>query len=202
MTRPRWIGWVLVAATVVACSTNGTVTDPSSSPGAAAACPESPALADVIALDRDPGPLTIAFRPLYGHYAEAALACYGNSDLQFTAFVAAPEGLGGVVDYVIEPAWLVSRGHWLAVDDSIEPEGFYSGPFLPLAVPPAQEAVFDNLGGSWVVVSGHFADPAAETCRVTDRRLPVAPTAEETADICRTAFVVTGVQPAPPPSSG
>ena len=173
---------------------------PAPTTSSAAACPEDPTLADVIALDRDGGPMTAAFRPLYGTYAEAALACFGNKELQFVAFVAAPEGLGGVETYRIEPLWLVGRDHWLAVDDSMEPEGFASGPFMSVAVSPAGEALFADLDRRWVEVRGHFADPAAELCRVTDGAPPTAPTGPQAIEICRTSFVLTAIQPVPAPS--
>ena len=168
----------------------------------AAACPANPTLADVIALDQDGGPLTAAFRPLYGTYAVEALACYGDSDLRFVAFVAAPEGLGGVETYRIEPSWLVGRGHWLAVDESMEPEGFASGPFLPVFVPPADETAFAGLNAQWVEIHGHFSDPAANRCRVTEGTPPTAPTAPQAIEICTTSFVLTSIQlvPAPSPS--
>ena len=164
------------------------------------ACLEHPTLAELIALDLDPGALTVAFRPIYGTYSQAALACYHDKELRFAAFVAAPEGLGGVHEFLIEPSWLFARGHWLAVDDSKQPEGFFSGPFLPVAVPPAGEAAFAGLSNRWVEIHGHFADAAAETCKVTQGSPPEAPTADQAMEICRTAFVVTAAEPVPAPS--
>ena len=61
-------------------------------PSAVVACPENPTLADILALDADPGPLSVAYRPDYGTYAESAAACYDNAELRFTAYVASPEG--------------------------------------------------------------------------------------------------------------
>jgi hypothetical protein len=173
-------------------------------PSTAARCPTEPTLADLIALDRDPGPLTVAYRPIYGTYSEAATECYGSGELRFVAFVAAPDGLGGTRSYRIEPDWLVSRSHWIAPDDSKQPEGFFSGPFLPVAVPAAGETSFADLAGHWVEVRGHFADPAADTCRVTfGDGASMAPIHSESVEICRTSFVVTAIDgvPAPSPSS-
>jgi hypothetical protein len=81
-----------------------------------------------------------------------------------------------------------------------EPEGFFSGPFLSVAVPRARETAFEALRGSWVEIRGHFSDPAAEACKITEGSPPEAPTAEQAIEICRTAFVVTGSQPEPVPS--
>ena len=159
------------------------------------ACPENPTLADLVALDADPGPLSVAYRPDYGTYAESAVACYDNAELRFTAYVASPEGLGGLEEFVITPAWLVNRGNWIAVDDSREPEGFFSGPFLPVAIPPGEEPAFRDLSGQWVEISGHFSDATAAACRVTETLQPGGPSDAEAKDICRTGFAVTAMDP-------
>ena len=164
-------------------------------PSEVLACPESPTLADLVALDADPGPLSVAYRPDYGTYSEAALACYDDSELRFTAFVASPEGLGGLQEFVITPAWLVDRGNWIAVDDSLEPEGVFTGPFLPVAVQPGEEQAFHDLSGQWVEISGHFSDATAAACRVTEVLQPGGPTDDEAETICRTGFVVTAMDP-------
>lgn len=203
MRSPRFPILALAAAVlVVACSP---VPPPSATASAAAAgtvvptavrpCPENPTLADLVALDADPGPLSVAYRPDYGTYAEAAVACYDNAELRFTAYVASPEGLGGLQEFVIEPAWLVNRGTWIAVDDSLEPEGSHSGPFLPVAVQPGEEPAFHDLSGQWVEISGHFSDATAAACRVTETLQPGGPTDDEAKEICRTGFVVTAVDP-------
>ena len=143
----------------------------------------------------------MAFRPIYGTYSEAALACYRDRELRFTAFVAAPEGLGGARSYRIEPLWLASPGHWLAVDDSKQPEEFYSGPFLPVAARPRIEAALTDQDHRWVEVVGHFSDPAAEKCRVTlGSGEPSAPTADQAIEICRTSFVVSALKRVAAPS--
>ena len=82
----------------------------------------------------------------------------------------------------------------------MEPEGFASGPFMSVAVSPADEASFADLDRRWVEVRGHFADPAAETCRVTDGAPPTAPTGPQAIEICMTSFVLTAIQPVPAPS--
>lgn len=158
-------------------------------------CPENPTLADLVRLDADPGPLSVAYRPDYGTYSESALACYDDSALRFTAYVASPEGLGGLQEFVIKPAWLVDRGNWIAVDDSLEPEGSFSGPFLPVAVLPGEEPAFRDRSGQWVEISGHFSDGSAGACRVIEMLQPGGPSDQEAKAICRTAFVVTAVDP-------
>jgi hypothetical protein len=152
-------------------------------------------LADLVALDEDAGPLTATVRPNYGTYTEAAAGCFGETELRLVAYGAAPEGMGGVEAYRIDPLWLTSRGRWLAVDDATDAYGF-TGPFYPVAVPPVHEAAFEALHGRWLEVTGHFSDPIADTCRVTMGDPSVAPTAEQAIEICRTVFVVTGIKPA------
>jgi hypothetical protein len=159
------------------------------------ACPGAPTLADLVALDEDAGPLTAAVRPSYGTYTETGAACYGGTELRLVAFGAAPEGMGGIEAFRIDPLWLTARFRWLAVNDTAGEFG-PTGPFYPVAVPPVHEAAFEELHGSWLEVTGHFSDPIADTCRVTMGDPPVAPTAEQAIEICRTVFVVTGIKPA------
>ena len=71
---------------------------------------------------------------------------------------------------------------------------------MPVAVSPAHEASFADLDRRWVEVRGHFADPAAEMCRVTKGVPPTAPTGPQAIEICMTSFVLTAIQPATAPS--
>jgi hypothetical protein len=162
-----------------------------------AVCPPAPTtLADLIASDTGKGPLAEQFRPVYGVYAEAAAGCWPGEVITVTGFVARPEGIGGVVLFSIEPAWIVSRAHFLSTGDAIDPDAGPVGPFFPVAVPPALEAQFGGLDRKWVRVSGHFDDAAAATCIVSssDPGAGAVPTAEQAIEICRTSFVVTGVE--------
>lgn len=165
-------------------------------------CPDSPlALSDLIALDESPGPLSVAFRPVYGTYGERARACFDDQELRLTGFVARPEGLGGVDEFTIEPTWFVSRAHSLAATSTVDPDIGPVGPFMAVAVPPALEATFSGFEGRWVDVAGHFNDPAASTCVVTmGTPGPEVPTAEQAIAICEASFVVTSVRPALPPT--
>ena len=164
-----------------------------------AVCPPPPnMLAGLIAADAvETGPLTEQFRPVYGVYAEAAAGCWGGAESTVAGFVASPEGLGGVSPFSIEPAWMVSRAHFLSTTDSIDPQAGPVGPFLPVAVPPSFEAEFTRLNHRWVRASGHFDDPAATSCVVTSSTpdLGAVPTAEQAIEICRTSFVLTAVDP-------
>ena len=136
---------------------------------ASAVCPPPGTLAEIIAVDADQhGPLTEAFPPIYGPYAEGAAACWPGQEIVVTAFVSSPEGLGGTRSFTIEPAWLVSEAHFLSASATVDPESGPVGPFLPVAVPPALEGTFTALAGHWVRASGHFDDEVAQTCVVAE----------------------------------
>ena len=116
---------------------------------ASAVCPPPPeTLAALIAADAsETGPLTDAFPPIYGHYAEAAANCWGDSRITVRGFVAGPEGVGGTRSYAITPAWLVSRSHFLSVSDKVDPDAGPVGPFFAVAVPSALEKRIATLTG-------------------------------------------------------
>lgn len=161
-------------------------------------CPRLPdTVEESIARDAtQPGPLTRRFRPVYGVYAENAAACWGGAKLSVTGFVASPEGLGGVSSFSIEPAWLVSREYSLAASDTIDPDAGPVGPFLAIAVPPAQEAAFKARAGQWVRATGHFDDRMSKTCVVSETapELGEVPSAAQAIAICRTSFVLTALE--------
>ena len=69
---------------------------------AATPCLEPPVtVAQLIALEEEPGPLTKKFDPIYGVYAEHAVLCFSDLPLEIDAFLASPEGLGGTVSFTI-----------------------------------------------------------------------------------------------------
>ena len=195
--RSRWASGVLAAVMVSVIE----LLAPQAASGSAV-CPSPPhRLAGLISADAETGPLTDQFPPVYGVYAEAAASCWGGVEIEVVGFVANPEGIGGVTSFSIEPAWMVSRGHFLSTTDSVDPQAGPTGPFFPTAVPPSLEAAFRALDRRWVRVSGHFDDRAAATCVVTSSSpdLGAVPTAEQAIAICRTSFVLTSVEPATVP---
>ena len=201
MRKPprRWASTVLTAALIWAIE----MVAPASGAGSAV-CPSPPStLADLISTDAvEAGTLTQQFRPVYGAYAEVAAACWGDAEIEVAGFVAGPEGLGGVSSFTIEPLWMISREHSLSTTDAVDPDAGPVGPFFAVAVRPLLEDGVTALMGRWVRVSGHFHDPAAETCVVasTTPDLGAVPTVEQAIAICRTSFVLTAVEPlaAPP----
>lgn len=169
---------------------------------ASAVCPPPGTLAEIIAVDADQhGPLTEAFPPIYGPYAEGAAACWPGQEIVVTAFVSSPEGLGGTRSFTIEPAWLVSEAHFLSTSATADPESGPVGPFLPVAVPPALEGTLTSLAGHWVRASGHFDDEVAQTCVVAEGDPDAAPTPEQAIQICQTSFVLTAVAPLMTPNT-
>jgi hypothetical protein len=176
------------------------------SPAAASAvCPPPPdELAGLISPDAlDRGPLSEEFEPIYGPYAEAAANCWGGTEISVSGFVAGPEGLGGTRSYRIEPQWIADAGHWLSTNSRVDPDSGPVGPFFRVAVPPTMEAKFTRFDGQWVRVSGHFHDPAAETCALTfgTPEPGLVPTPEQAIEICRTSFVLTSVDALSLPST-
>ena len=198
--------WVAAAGLTLIIGLVAAVWPPAAS--AATPCLEPPVtVAELIALEEEVGPLTLEFDPTYGVYAEHAVLCFGDIPIELDAFVASPEGLGGVVAFTIEPTWMTSLAWFVAVDDSVTDEGFAAGPFMPVAVPPELEAGFIEARGRWVRLRGHFGDQVARTCRVVSEspELGAVPTVAEAINICGTSFVVetlsvtAGPQTAPSP---
>lgn len=187
----------MATAALAAAILTGAIVTPAPVHGSAVCPPPPDKLAALISLDADEaGPLTAAFRPVYGIYAEVAAGCWPGDAITVVGFVAGPEGLGGVAAFEIEPAWLTSRAHFLSITDAVDPEAGPVGPFFPVAVSPALETAFVALEGKWVRASGHFDDPAATTCTVgpTGTNTGAVPTPEEAIEICRTSFVLTAVE--------
>jgi hypothetical protein len=143
------------------------------------------------------GPLAERFRVLNPN--ERGRACLGNAPFRFVAYVGRPEGLGGVISYTIEPAWLDSQlatARWLTPNDE-EIEGFSTGPLLEVSVEPDVLPSFDALEKRLVLVTAQFDHPAARDCRVTGDLAPGPdrPKPAQLIEICRALLVVTDVQP-------
>jgi hypothetical protein len=174
---------------------------PRSSAGpAVAACPtKAPTLETLIGLRLDGGPLG----DRYGdRLNERALACFKSATLTFTAFVAAPEGLGGTFAYQVAPDWLDtwnSEITFLAASDREAAPGAPFGPFLPVAVPPDVRPAFDGLRGHWVTVNGRMDSPTARICVATRIAGTDVPQPPDLVEMCRTSFVVEWIKSAADP---
>jgi hypothetical protein len=173
---------------------------PSADAAAVPACPVGPArLEDLISLRLDGGPLSDRYlNPLN----ERALTCFRGTTLTFTAFLAAPEGLGGTVAYQLTPAWIDTwngASTFVAASDHEAAPGAPAGPFLPVAVPPDVRASFDRQHGRWANVTGRFDAPMATTCFAAPASGPEVPPAAVLVDMCRTSFVIASVVPGTDP---
>ncbi len=185
---------------------------PAPTPTPRGCLPDPISLADLIGIDKPQGPLSAKYPQIAGPYGEHALACLGGASITFKGFVAVPEGLGGVTAFSYEPTWFFT-GYWVqptaAVMDPAFPE-FGAGPWLAMAIPEEvgncwgadgiadPKCPFQPYAGKWVMVTGHYDDPAAKDCRVVSKSPEVgpAPNAKQMVQICRSTFVLDTVAPA------
>jgi hypothetical protein len=107
------------------------------------------------------------------------LACYGDMDIEVTGPVTCSEA---DIDYTIGgPSWMGSNSYCAFVLGDSQMQIHLDGVAAELSTSPVPQ-----------VVTGHFADPEANTCEwVVDP--PVPPRTEITA-ACRTMFVVTAME--------
>lgn len=144
------------------------------------------------------GPLTLKYGIDPMLVSDAALECYGNRTLRFTAWVRDPGVIGWVYPFGLKPAWFWSVDS-LFVSVAAEPPPGVT-PLVALAVPPELGDLQAKHVGSWVRVTGHFDDPAAQACVPTGEP-GVGPTPAEAVAICRSTFVVSSVARATAPAT-
>ena len=122
------------------------------------------------------------------------VACYGNAPLTLDAYPVAVS-----VDCPVsgEPAWLWCPSGELELVGETRKVG---APFLLVAVDPASGASLSGHFNTNVRITGHYDDPAAQTCRETGRvaALGTPEPAALTVEGCRRRFVVTQVVPLQP----
>jgi hypothetical protein len=118
------------------------------------------------------------------------VACYGHAPLTFDAY-----SVSGVADcpVTVEPDWLACpQGSLMQVGETRK----VGAPQLTVAIDPASGV--SSGGNANVHVTGHFDDPAAQTCHETQRPPSVGGSPEPIADSierCRGTFVVTQLVP-------
>ena len=157
---------------------------------AATRCPADPVtLQALLDLSADEGPLATAYDTDPMLMSERALACFGDRTLRFTAYVRDPGDVGWTYAYGLEPAWFRGTAFFVAASADLAPG---TGPITALAIPPGLGDLQPAHVGHWVTVTGHFDDPAAQTC-VASGEAGVAPTTAEAVLICRSTFVVASV---------
>jgi len=119
------------------------------------------------------------------------LACFGAASLSFTAIVSKAISDCGIGPRV-QPGWFCLPGVFL---DSPSPPATTDAPALDVYWNPAsglKPASF--IAGASVEITGHFDDPAALTCHVTD--VPAGqspPTSDQVILACRETFIVSVV---------
>jgi len=122
------------------------------------------------------------------------VACYGNAPLTLDA-----HPIGAAVDcpVSVEPAWLGCPSGLLELVGETRKNG---APSLLVAVDPASGISLPGRISMNVRITGHYDDPAAQTCREIGR-VPGMGTPEPAAGTiegCRRTFVVTHVVPLQP----
>ncbi len=143
------------------------------------------------------GPLAAKFDTDPMLVSELALDCYGRRTLSFTAFVRDPGDVGWTYADGLDLGWFRTPRLFVATTSDLQPG---RGPFTALAAPPVLGDLQAKHVGHWVSVTGHFDDPAADTCTGTaDAGIPA--TTAEAVGVCRSTFVVAAITPAEAPDT-
>jgi hypothetical protein len=161
---------------------------------AAEPCPSGTvSVRDLIRLANDRGPILRRHSGLDAiSVSPRAAACFGSRTLRVTAFVATAI-IGDVTPWSVKPTWMVHPGLQLFPARRLAAHGeFGRGPFLLAATPPSLGDLQTRFRNRWVVVTGHYDDPVASSCRPTGL-LSVAPSRREAIRICRGIFVVSSI---------
>jgi hypothetical protein len=115
------------------------------------------------------------------------VACYGDAPLTFDATWLG----GGEADCPTapEPAWLACSSFSLRAPGDTRKAG---APELFVAIHPSASLSIPSKPYAQVRVTGHFNDPAAQTCRETQLGdAETFPPAADLIEFCRGVFVVT-----------
>lgn len=140
------------------------------------------------------------------------LVCAGSEPWRLVAYLA-PEagGRGCFPVWVVDPSWMDGSCNFFFPQPT--ESQLDADTRLQAFVPPelgscdADGCPFDELKGSWVEITGHLDDPAAETCTMVlstnFEEAPYPPVGPElTIFNCRLNLVVDAVQPTDPPADG
>ena len=126
------------------------------------------------------------------------LPCYGRADLTVDALVT-----GGAFDCPggLEPAWLGCSGYVLLnplPGASGDPEFLLvaraTGPSMTAVLRPDIEPLRSHAMDTVVHLTGHYDDPAAQSCRYTSWPDANPPSPEEVIHTCRSTFVITAME--------
>ena len=130
--------------------------------------------------------------------------CFGGTDLQVRGWLDAPPSIG-FEPPAVEPGWMYypvanAATIWEAPPagpDDCEVDGEACAWFFPHVDP--RSGVTIEGKPRWLVLTGHFDDPAAETCHwVYPDGFPVdSRDNEEAVALCRNGFIVDSIRDAP-----
>jgi hypothetical protein len=206
----------LAAGTALLLAVSGcTVTSPSASPpngGLGAAGPSAtptvgPSLASTLAPRVEPTSCLVpATINVLGGWSRGwppanLVACVGSREITVVGYLAPGWGIGGIPNG-LAPAWL---GEWPGLPSVLwlRPHpvaGCFAADdcaWIFIFAPDA--ATLPLTPDRWVMVTGHFDDPAATTCHwVGPSGDPL--TAAKAVAVCRQHFVVAAIADAPAPS--
>jgi len=122
-----------------------------------------------------------------------AVECFGDQPMTFRAWLTVAGGCGGFFPGTFEPAWLAApyaTGAFVLSPYEAPSGGCGSAARHPDLVDPAEPQ-------QWVIVTGHYDDPAAATCRY--RPDPAFPgtyvSIPKMIRACQAKFVATSVVP-------
>jgi hypothetical protein len=125
-----------------------------------------------------------------------AAACFGEAPITFRGWLTAAGGCGGLRPGTYEPAWLAGNFSRIAI--VLAP---YETPYYDCGS-AAQPPTLTQLPAKqrWVVITGHYNDPASESCRFTPTpTYKGAGPGQASLDLyCRQVFVATSVVPEGP----
>ena len=123
--------------------------------------------------------------------ASVGVECFGDTPITFRAWLSMPGGCGGLSPGMYEPAWLI-RPFDLSI--IVTPFETPYGSCGSLAQHPNLTILPDPQ--QWVMVTGHYDDPASETCRwAPDPLYPFAVVRYGLVQACRERFVAMAIVP-------
>ena len=151
-------------------------------------------------------PLTVAelrslwdgeFAGFAGMTSPRGRACYGGADVQVIGYVDMPDGLGGTSASGIKPAWMTEWGLFLYGKTNAISSGHANDTYV-IATAPRLGDLNERYHHRWVLVTAHFDDPRAKTCRGWGVD---PPTKKEAVSVCRSILVLSSVSTTSAPDS-
>ena len=173
----RRLAAVLVAIVAVGCSSDGVT--PTTTPSRAVSTADPTGSADPCSSEE------VAFAAVMSASPEERLECFGGKTIIFRAYASSIIGVGSCTEQVAPgDGWLNPCGGQARVLIAQPGDGEGLAAYFP---PTLQES--DVPIEAWVDVSGHFDDPAAQTCGVEGAVASEAPS-DEIVEVCRQLFVI------------